>query len=556
MFVPGSYYSLLGIGAETRLFLAVTLVLALFHWRKPPDIITPSSWHSQIAVPWLLLILAQIGCAYGVSFLPGHLSFPVFNILTIFVAGMGLVAARRVSPPNRPLYICLSALIISVQTAAIYMLGAAWSHTWWLAHLLFLVIILILGHAIITAYLTTRSFADSQSESEILALMREAEAAADIAHRANAAKSRFMAAASHDLRQPLVPIKLFAELLEAEIGRTKQGPLVRKLRGAVQSLDDLLNKMMEFSRLEAGIVHVRSERVHLGEVLKRFHQEFGPVAEAKGLTLRCVNSRSMVRTDRVLLELILRNLIENAIRYTTKGRVLIGCRRSKDYVLLCVYDTGIGISNDLRQDIFTEFFQGNAEGSNQRIGLGLGLATVERVSHLIEAPITVESVPGKGSRFTVTLPRIGERRSQLRPTGKKPLPDPGLLKILLIDDDPEVRDGVVAALLRRDWEPLVATNVTEAIETVQSEGPPDAIVTDLRLNPRECGLDAIAAIHKETGRTIASVIITGDASHHRLPEAMSSPWPILVKPFSTEELYSAVTEMVLKERASSTDEKM
>jgi DNA-binding NtrC family response regulator len=125
---------------------------------------------------------------------------------------------------------------------------------------------------------------------------------------------------------------------------------------------------------------------------------------------------------------------------------------------------------------------------------------------------------------------------------------------LLIDDDPEVRDGVVAALLKREWEPLVATNVQEAIETVDSEGPPDAIVTDLRLGPRECGLDAITAIHKMTGRTIASVIITGDASHHRLPEAMESPWPILVKPFSTDELYSAITEMVLKERASAYQE--
>jgi len=555
-FLTSEIYYKIGLGSEPRAFFSLMLLFALFHWRNthksPQDI----SWKNSIFKPWLLLMMGQALVIYIVGLNPWYRPGVFFNAFTLLLTIPALIQLYRLMPANRPIYVCVGILLLNAQISMALAVTAQWSQVWWLGIILFMISILIIGHAIAVAYLTTRSFAATQSERQIFNLMREAEKAAETAHRANAAKSRFMAAASHDLRQPLVPIKLFAELLDAEIRGTPQGPLVRKLRSAVQSLDDLLNKMMEFSRLEAGVVHTRSERVRLGEVLKRFHQEFGPVAEAKGLELRWVDSSIVVRTDRVLFELILRNLVENAIRYTKNGRVLIGCRWMKGRVRLCVYDTGVGIPIDQHHDVFTEFFQGDAGNTDRRVGLGLGLATVERLSKLLEIPVEMTSIPGKGSCFSVTLPRTGERRAQLRPTNVKQLPDPGFLKILLVDDDPEVREGVVAALLRRGWEPLVATNVEEAIEAVESEGIPDAIVTDLRLNPNQCGLDAISAVHKITGTNIASVIITGDASHHRLPEAMSSPWPILVKPFSTDELYTAVTEMVLKARASSNDSKM
>lgn len=547
--LPYKYFWALGLGSEPRTFLSVMLVMALFRWETKNHNIAEITLKSKILIPWLILMGFQALVIFAISLNPWFRPGVIFNGLSILLPLIGLFQTFRLTSLNRPMFFCLGVQVLIAQIAVAFLLGRQWTHVWWLGHILFLVAILIIGHAVTLAFLTTRSFSAAQSERQILTLMRQAEEAAETAHRANAAKSRFMAAASHDLRQPLVPIKLFAELLDAEIRGTPQGSLVRKLRGAVQSLDDLLNKMMEFSRLEAGVVHTRSERIRLGEILKRFHQEFGPVAEAKGLKLRWVDSGVVVRTDRVLLELILRNLVENAIRYTKKGRVLIGCRPGAGKVRLCVYDTGVGIPYDQQRDVFTEFFQGDSGGADRRIGLGLGLATVDRLSKLLDVPVSMTSIPGKGSCFAVTLNRTGERRSQLRPAKVQQLPDPGDLRILLVDDDPEVRDGVVAALLRRGWEPLVATNVEEAVEIVESEGPPDAIVTDLRLNPNQCGLDAIAAIQQLTGTAIASVIITGDASHHRLPEAMGSPWPILVKPFSTEELYNAVTEMVLKARA-------
>jgi len=410
-FAPyGDYFSS-GFGSEPRCFLSLMLVLALLRWRSNPEDAAGISWRKHILAPWVLLVAAQL-----IVSLIAHELFPfwsgyLFNGLSACLAVAGFIQFQHLPPPNRPMYLCLSVLIFIAQTSVTFILGPQWSHMWWFGHLLFLATLLLLGHGVMTAFTTTRSFAASQTEGEILELMRKAEEAAETAVRANAAKSRFMAAASHDLRQPLVPIKLFAELLETEIGRTPQGSLVRKLRGAVQSLDDLLNKMMEFSRLEAGVVHVRAERVRLGEVLKRFHQEFGPVAEAKGLKLHWVDCRTVVRTDRVLLELILRNLVENAIRYTKTGGVLIGCRHRRDHIRLCVYDTGIGIAADQQKDVFTEFFQGNPVGADRRVGLGLGLATVERLSRLMDVPIDMASIPGKGSCFAVTLPRTGERRA-------------------------------------------------------------------------------------------------------------------------------------------------
>ena len=553
--VPYDVFYTFGLGSESRAFFALMLVCALFHWRPNRDGVQNVSWWPSVLKPWVFLAAGQAAIV-GLVFLNPIRPGVIFNAIAILVCLVGLMQTYRLAPGNRPMFLFIGTLLLICQISACFLIGHRWSHVWWLGHLLFLVAILVIGHAVTVAYLTTRSFSATQSEQQLLSLMREAERSAAQAHRANAAKSRFMAAASHDLRQPLVPIKLFAELLDAEIQGTPQGALVRKLRGAVQSLDDLLNKMMEFSRLEAGVVHTRSERVRLGEVLKRFHQEFGPVAEAKGLELKWVDSSIVVRTDRILLELILRNLIENAIRYSKSGGVLIGCRRGRGRVRVCVYDTGVGIPYDQQKDVFTEFFQGQSHNTDRRIGLGLGLATVERVAKLLDVPVAMTSTPGKGSCFAVTLPSTGERRAQLRPIGIKQLPDPGILRILLVDDDAEVRDGVLSALLRRGWEPMVATTVEEAVEAIESEGLPDAIVTDLRLSPTQCGLDVIAAVHRCTGLPIASVIITGDASHHRLPEAMGSPWPILVKPFSTDELYNAVTEMVLKARASSNDAKI
>ena len=541
----------MGVSSSPRALLSGLLLLALAHWRKPHHNRQAFRWMPRVVLPIVALFALQGSVTAGLIQNHWVKTNDVMHGLTILFMLIGLPVALRITPINRPMYLCMAALLLNAQAATAFMIGTPWCEAWWLGQILCLVSIMVLGNAVTLAFLTSQSLSSDQTRQQMLELMRQAEEAAQAARRANAAKTRFMAAASHDLRQPLVPIKLFAELLEAETQGTPQGKLVRKLRTAVQSLDDLLNKMMEFSRLEAGAVHTRFERVRLGEILNRFHTEFGPVAAAKNLELRWVESSAVVMTDRILLEQVLRNLVQNALRYTDRGKILIGCRPCGNTVQLCVFDTGIGIPDDQQANIFTEFYQANTRHSDRQVGLGLGLATVERLSKVLKVDIAVRSVLGKGSCFTVTLSRTTERRAQIRPAAPQALPDPGPLRVLVLDDEAGVREGLVAALLRRNWEPLVASTMAEALETIESEGPPDAFITDLRLGPQECGLDAIAAVNRMVGRNVPSIIVTGDASHHRLAEAMASAWPILVKPFSMDELYTAVAEQVLTARAAS-----
>ena len=528
-----------------NIFISAMMLVALNVWKAP---LHTESKRKNTALALTIVIGAQI-LMIGASQWPAN---HMVSFATIVIAITSLPVILRLRPINHPLYLIFGVLWLNAQTAFALLLGDTWSPTWWFGKILCPVLVLILGQAVTRAYLIRQPLRTAQTELQIIALMHQAEEAAQSANRAIAAKTQFMAAASHDLRQPLVPIKLFAELLEVETQSTKLHPMVRKMQSAVQSLDDLLNKMLEFSRLESGVVRPQIERIRVGELLERFHQEFGPVAVEQGLELRWVNSKIMVSTDRILLEQILRNLVQNAIRYTKAGKILIGCRRQGNLVRLCVIDTGIGIALDQQRNIFTEFYQ----GADSTKGFGLGLATVERLSKLLNAPIELKSRPHKGSCFAVTLPSCSERRTILRPPAIVKPVNPGNLRILVLDDEAAVRDSLISTLVRWDWEPLVATTIAEAEEILVSEDAPDALLTDLRLGSNECGLDAITALRHLAEDDLPCVIMTGDASHPRLAEALASPWPVLVKPFSMDELYSRLANAVLAARASSNDDKI
>lgn len=538
------------VGTVSRVVLVLVLSAAFFQWQAPPDdfdqTMAPStimvSWAGAMLVVALILIIVQAD--------PSHFFLAACDVLSIAAGVLSSVLVVIRAPLNQTLFRSVAAMSMLMQSSLCFLTGSPWSQVWWLGHLLFCLGIMALGYAAVQARLNGQSFATSLSRAEVLGLMHRAEAAAREAERANAAKSRFMAAASHDLRQPLVPIKLFAELLEVEVRDPAQSTLVRKLRGAIQSLDDLLGKLLDFSRVESGTVQPRPERVRLGEILHRFHQEFEPVAQEKGLEFRYVPTSLLVRTDRILLEQVLRNLIENAIRYTAEGGIVLGCRHHGNMVAVSVVDTGLGIPLDQQKAIFTEFFQAEMSSNDKRLGFGLGLATVDRLCRLLGHPVELVSLPGRGSRFSVLLPRANERRVKPRVQDVKPLSDPGALRILVVDDDAEVRDGVVTAILRRGWEPIVAANCAEAVDAVMSEGMPDVVVTDLRLEKELCGLDALSRIEALGLGPVCAVIITGDASHHRLAEAMAGPWKVLVKPFAAEHFYTAVTEAYLRSGGS------
>ncbi len=250
--------------------------------------------------------------------------------------------------------------------------------------------------------------ANATLEQQVRERTAELHAAKSAAEQAHLAKSRFLAHASHDLQQPLQAIGMFTGLLERQPQSAKAAVLLTDLKAAQRSMRDLLNAILDISKLESGAVTPKPADLPLSPLLDQLEAEFAGLAEAKGLRLRAVPTDAVVRSDPALLERILRNLIANAIRYTETGGVLVGCRTRGDRLWIEVYDTGRGIAEPDRKRIFQEFVQLDRADRDRSEGIGLGLAIVDRLARLLEHPLTVRSVEGRGTVFTVGVPLVRE----------------------------------------------------------------------------------------------------------------------------------------------------
>lgn len=256
-------------------------------------------------------------------------------------------------------------------------------------------------------------------EEQVRARTAELRAAKDAAERANRAKSRFLAHAGHDLKQPLQAIGMFTGMLDRQVQSPRGLALVRDLRLAQRSMHDLLNAILEISRLESGVVEPRLTDVPLAPLFQQLTAELGGLAEAKGLGFRVVTTGAVVRSDPFLLERILRNLLVNAIRYTEEGSVLLGCRRRGGRLWIAVYDTGRGIAESDRRRIFEEFVQLDRPDRDRSEGIGLGLAIVDRLARLLGLTLELRSIEGRGSAFAIGLPFAGAVRD--RPASNQPV---------------------------------------------------------------------------------------------------------------------------------------
>ncbi|MGF7173747.1 ATP-binding protein [Azospirillum doebereinerae] len=246
--------------------------------------------------------------------------------------------------------------------------------------------------------------ANATLEQQVRERTAELHAAKTAAEQAHRAKSRFLAHASHDLHQPLQAIGMFTGMLERQSQTAKAAALLTDLKAAQRSMRDLLNAILEISKLESGVVSPKPADLALSPLLDQLEAEFAGLAEAKGLRLRAVPTGVTVRSDPALLERIVRNLIANAIRYTEEGGVLVGCRRRGGRLWIEVYDTGRGIAETDRRRIFEEFVQLDRPDRDRSEGIGLGLAIVERLARLLGHPVAVRSVEGKGTVFSVCVP--------------------------------------------------------------------------------------------------------------------------------------------------------
>ena len=353
------------------------------------------------------------------------------------------------------------------------------------------------------------------------------------AEQADQAKSRFLAAASHDLRQPLHAQGLFVEELQARSRDPECQRILSNLRCSMEAMHDLFNSLLDISRLDASVVAPHHEGFSINVLLRELQRDFSPLARKKSLALRIVSSRAVVNSDPMLLKRILCNLVSNAIRYTNQGKVLVGCRRRGNQLRIEVWDTGIGIRTDDQASIFEEFHQLHNPERDRRKGLGLGLAIVQRLAALLNCPLAVRSQINKGSVFSVTVPFVGTATTDVSPPSVVMDRNIDLSghTILVIDDEPEILRGMKGLLEQWGCRVLTAESITQATAHVHPSTPClAAIVADYRLRDHKTGIDAIACIRSLLNKDVPGVLITGDTAPERLQEAYASGYRILHKP--------------------------
>jgi signal transduction histidine kinase len=378
---------------------------------------------------------------------------------------------------------------------------------------------------------------------EKLDLVEQLTVQKERAEAANVAKSKFLAAASHDLRQPLHALGLFIDALRSEPHAPKSAKIVDSVTQSHQAATGLLDNLLDFSKVDAGIIKPVVASFPVQRVLDHLRAEYALQASAADLELRTRPCRAHVRSDPVLLARMLGNLVSNAIRYTEDGRVLIGCRRDSGALRIEIHDTGIGIPKEQHRAIFREFYQID-DGARRRrrdLGMGLGLAIVSGLAKALDHPVTVRSTPGKGSVFAVRVP-VGEPETASTASPATPTDNLKGRTILVIDDEPAIRDAVAEVLLRWGCHPVTAASAEDAVQAFAARGErPDAMVVDYQLERGESGVDAIARLEAVFGTNVPAIIVTGDTQPERLREVGDIGYPLLYKPLAPMRLRAALT---------------
>jgi len=366
------------------------------------------------------------------------------------------------------------------------------------------------------------------------------------AEQANAAKSRFLAAASHDLRQPVHALSLFVEAMRAHEMGDEARKLLNHIDGSVRAMSGLFGGLLDISRLDAGVVEVHKSAFPIQPLLERVCRDYEPQAREKNIRFRLQRCSLWVHTDVVLLERVTRNIIANAVKYTDNGKVLIGCRRGKQ-LKIQVYDTGRGIPLAEQSLIFQEFYQLDNPERDRNKGVGLGLAIVKRLTTLLDHPLRLKSTLNKGSRFSVEVP-ISE--PQLSGSFFRMEVDASSLQlgsglVLVVDDELAIQTAMQSLLKSWGYDVITAASCDEMLSrTAHRHDIPRLIICDYRLRAHEKGIEVIERLRSEYNEDIPGMLITGDTAPDRLKEAQESGFVLLHKPVQNAKLRAAIARLV------------
>lgn len=384
------------------------------------------------------------------------------------------------------------------------------------------------------------------------------EAAKKFAERATEAKSQFLSAASHDLRQPLQTLKLLHGLLERNVGEGQARTFVQRMGETLSSMLGILNSVLDINQIEAGMVEPQIVSFAIGDLLGRLFKEFYYPAQAAGLQLRVVPSSLAVRTDPRLFEQIVRNLLSNALKYTPSGKILVGCRRRGTKVRFEVWDTGIGIPENHIEDVFQEYLQLDAPAGTEDRGLGLGLSIVKRLSELLELRVVVQSRLHKGSAFMIEIDHApaGEPLVSLpAPVDDHPNQAATLswASVLIIEDENGMRDLLKMGLEQTGYVVAATSTAAEALAIVRGlQFTPDVILADYNLPTGGNGIAAIGYIRQALRRNVPALILTGDISSKALRAFAQHEIPYLHKPAKLKDVVQVVETLVVRQ----TDERV
>jgi two-component system, sensor histidine kinase len=375
-----------------------------------------------------------------------------------------------------------------------------------------------------------------------------ADEARESADRANQAKSRFLATASHDLRQPMQTLALLNGILRRTVKEPSALEALAQQEQAIGAMTRLLGALLDISKLESGAIHPEVADFRIGPLCEGLRREFASIAASKGLELQVSPCEDSVHSDPALVEQIVKNLLSNAIKYTPPGgRVLLRAERRNGSVRLDVLDTGIGIAADQIAYIYDEFYQVGVPVNSSREGYGLGLSIVQRLVRLLDLRLEVTSEVGKGSVFSLLLPLGHSHGVTTQPPAAAAVPreaSQSRPRVLLVEDDPGVRDATRMLLNVEGYRVRAVASLAEALRSVQEEAAPDLLITDYHLRDGELGTEVIAALRENLHAEVRAVLVTGDTSNvvKHLPN--DPRLRIVSKPIDAEQLLAVLKDLL------------
>ncbi|MDQ1919284.1 ATP-binding response regulator [Massilia pseudoviolaceinigra] len=484
-----------------------------------------------------IALSALNGCTHALSLL-FFTALPEFQRAIQSLLLVGLCAGSVATTAGyRPVFLAFLLPVMAPLVAQWALMG----HGGWIGGATALILALFGAVLIALASDSFRLFRESfEIRLQQASLNAQLKLALSAAEAANRAKTRFLASASHDLRQPVHALSLFAGALAMQPLDDDSRDIARHMGQAIQTLSGQLDALLDVSKLDAGIVQVRPAELELAPFLACVYDEYLPAAQARGLqlTLEC-DCAPLIVTDEVLLGRLVCNLVDNAIKYTTQGSVSLSLSGQGGQVVMAVVDSGSGIPLAEHDRVFEEFYQiGNSE-RDQSKGLGLGLSIVRRLADLLRMRLEMVSFPGTGTSFYLVCEQSGQQGTGARPAAAPAAPIPGR-HVLVVDDDASVRAGMQALLHGLGAQVTLAGSTAEALAAVVQRCP-DMLLVDFRLRDGDNGLATVAAL-RQLYPALPAILISGDTAPDRLREANSAGLPLLHKPVAADVLRQAMDD--------------